>query len=80
MTTIDKHDYAVAVRAAILRYLAQMPDNLFCIQADVGYDIAASEEQVRYAMRVLRMDGAIRYDKKVGKYHITHYDPHKGAE
>jgi len=80
MTTIDKHDYAVAVRAAILRYLAQMPDNLFRIQADVGYDIAASEEQVRYAMRVLRMNGIVEYDKTDGKYHLTHHDPRKGEE
>ena len=37
----------------------------------VGLDIGASEEQVKYAVRVLRMDGAIGYDKNHGWYYTT---------
>lgn len=80
MKIIEKGDYTAAVRISVFSHLTQKPDDLFGIQAVVGYDIGASEEQVRYAVRVLRMNGLVEYDKKNGKYHLTHHDPRKGAE
>lgn len=71
MTVIDKRNYAQAVRSCVLRAVSFRPDDLFGIQAQVGYDIGATDEQVKYAVRVLRMDGAIGYDKNHGWYYTT---------
>lgn len=71
MTVTDKRDYAQAVQSCVLRTVSNRPDDLFGIQAHVGYDIGASEEQVKYAVRVLRMDGAIGYDRNHGWYYAT---------
>jgi len=70
ITMIDKRAYTGAVRSSVVRHLAQKPDDLFGIQAVVGYDIGASDEQVRYAVRVLRMDGHVGYDKTHRWYYL----------
>lgn len=69
MTVIDKRAYAQAVRSCVMRAVYNRPDDLFGIQAQVGFDIGATDEQVKYAVRVLRMDGAIGYDKNHAWYY-----------
>lgn len=71
MTVTDKRDYAQAVRASVMRWLAHRPMDLDYLIGHVGLDIGASDEQVKYAVRVLRMDGAIGYDRNHGWYYAT---------
>jgi hypothetical protein len=77
--TIDKRDYARAVQANVIRCLEHHPHDLFEIQAVVGFDIGASDEQVKYAVRVLRVNGNVGYDKALGRYYLIS-SPYEEAE
>ena len=70
MPTIDTRAYARVVRGMVVEVLADGSGDLFHITAHVGYDVGASEGQVRYALRGLKAEGCVGYNRSDRVYYL----------
>lgn len=70
MDTKNVRNYALAIRAMVVDCLAEGSGDLFHIQAHVGFDLGATHEQVRYAVRVLSKQGHIGYNPSDRIYYL----------